>query len=65
MDSDRGCEPRCRERRRPRSEFGRGAAKQLPLSARLIEAADFPGYVPEPSPKDYRSARTWTSLDTS
>ena len=42
-----------------------GAASPLPLSARLIQAADFAGYVPEPSPKDYRSARTWTSLDTS
>ena len=42
-----------------------GAASPLPLSARLIQAADFPGYVPERSPKAYRSARTWTSLDTS
>jgi hypothetical protein len=42
-----------------------GAATRLPLSARVIEAADFPGYVPEPSPQDYRSARIWTSLDTS
>jgi hypothetical protein len=40
------------------------AATPLPLSARLIEAADFAGYVPEPSPKDYRSARNWDSLDT-
>lgn len=41
-----------------------GAASALPLRGRLIQAADFAGYVPEPSPKDYRSARTWTSLDT-
>jgi hypothetical protein len=41
-----------------------GAATPLPLSARLVQAADFAGYVPEPSPKDYRSARTWVSLDT-
>jgi hypothetical protein len=40
------------------------AATPLPLSARLIEAADFAGYVPEPSPKAYRSARNWDSLDT-
>ncbi len=42
-----------------------GAASALPLSARLIEAGDFAGYIPEPSPKEYRSAGTWTSLDTS
>ena len=42
-----------------------GAASPLPLSARLIQAADFPGYVPERSLKEYRSARSWTSLDTS
>jgi hypothetical protein len=41
-----------------------GAATPLPLSARLVQAADFAGYVPEPSPKDYRSARSWVSLDT-
>ncbi len=41
-----------------------GAATPLPLSARLVQAADFAGYVPEPSPKDYRSARNWVSLDT-
>jgi hypothetical protein len=41
------------------------AANPLPLSARLIQAADFAGYAPEPAPKEYRSARSWTSLDTS
>ncbi len=42
-----------------------GAVSPLPLSARLIETADFAGYTPERSPKEYRSARIWTSLDTS
>lgn len=42
-----------------------GAATPFPLSARLIQPGDFAGYIPEPSPKDYRSARTWVGLDTS
>jgi hypothetical protein len=40
------------------------AATSLPLNARLIQAADFAGYVPEPSHTAYRSARNWDSLDT-
>jgi hypothetical protein len=39
-------------------------ATPLPLSARLIQAGEFAGYVPEPSPKAYRSARSWDTLDT-
>src|SRR5579862_9297415 len=39
-------------------------ATPLPLSARLIQAGDFAGYVPEPSPKAYRSVRSWENLDT-
>jgi hypothetical protein len=34
------------------------------LNGRLIQAADFAGYSPEPSPTGYRSARNWVSLDT-
>jgi hypothetical protein len=40
------------------------ATTTLPLSARLIQASDFAGYAPEPSPTAYRSPRSWDSLDT-